>query len=154
MTGKVRRLSYATATHCAKGHDLRIPGVLQIQASGARVCAECRRERDRIAKAKKAAERKHRRDFLLRCKNGHDLQNGKLRTASGRCAICQRENYRRSAATTSRRIVPGNGIGRLEEATTLLDVDHMLERSVRREIAPPWIRHPVPWDNVAGRIAP
>lgn len=32
-----------------------------------------------------------------------------------------------------------------------LDVHSALEAAVRRESAPPWVRHPQPWDNVVGR---
>lgn len=43
----------------------------------------------------------------------------------------------------------GHARGKPEPAAG--DVDAMLEAAVQRECAPPWVRHPEPWDNVVVR---
>jgi len=45
------RLDYSVATTCPNGHDLRAHNVLYVDGAGRRSCGECRRKRDRQARA-------------------------------------------------------------------------------------------------------
>lgn len=131
MTGKVRRLSYATATHCAKGHDLRVPGNLTVQHSGARCCAVCRRERDKAAKAKKAADIAAARVSGVPCRSC-----GKLFTPTWNTHHCSQKCLSATRSANAKRLAK-NGP---EYSLSAGEVDAILTRAVANEIAMPWER--------------
>lgn len=89
------------------------------------------------------------------CKRGHDLRlPGALavyhlrRTRGNKptmiCALCRRtpdpDAHARGLETRRR-----------ETMRTMADVDAFLRAAVRHEVAPPWERHPEPWDNLVLR---
>ncbi len=75
------------------------------------------------------------------CRSGRmPLVGGVHRTADGRVYQCKpRVPNAMEAAAQS------------EPVEAPIDVHAALQDAVDRETAPPWVRHPVPWDNVVVR---
>lgn len=124
------RLDYATATHCARGHDLRIAGNMTMR-EGRRSCAACRRDRDREAKRKRASEARSVTQTCRRC--------GKAFASTWRKGHCSEACLSATRAANARRQTP-------EIPLSAGEVDAILSRAVRLESALPWERHPMPWD--------
>jgi hypothetical protein len=73
--------------------------------------------------------------------------------AKAACRWSKASTSRATAAATAaaRRSRPGRSS---TTPTPAFDVSAILQAAVDRECAPPWVRHPEPWDNVVVRRAP
>jgi len=135
-------------TRCVRaGHDLTLPGSVYIQT---RPCGR----RSRICQACKDASRsaaKMRTADKTVCKRGHDITLPDsyyaeiIGTREKRtCKQCRRESNQRSY---ERKMLARNGVA----VAGIDDVAAKLAQRVAMESAPPWVRHPEPWDNVVYR---
>lgn len=143
----MKRLDYTENRRCSKaGHDLTLPGFLGITTEGRYYCAECKRDRDREYKRKKAEQIRmfgrsrsaHYDESLIPEDMRYELSCRHCGKTFVRHKKSQRVMCSKQCSDDATKLRSETAIR--EREPSLSDVDAFLGAAVANECAMPWER--------------